>query len=162
MQQYQIKEQALGQIHLRSIDLSQISAFEQQIPRYALQQGLFHFIKQYTSHRCHLPLEIFKWIFFYDKSLLLTKIKVLKRYHLKTAILRHLFFTQEVEKEFKRRLCSKHNFCIGYGSVYFVPERQTNDKRYYLYVLLPSTSRCCMTVKSQAAKGQYKTINNKP
>ena len=95
--------------------------FLQQIPRYTLQKGLLHFIKQYTSHLCHLPLEIFKWIFiFYDKSLLLTKIKVLKRYHLKTAILRHLFFTQEVEKEFKRRLCSRHNFCIGYGLVYFV------------------------------------------
>ena len=64
--------------------------------------------------------------FFYDKFLLLTKIKVLKRYHLKTAILGHLFFTQEVEKEFKGRLCSKPNFRIGYGLVYF----------HYFYFLL--------------------------
>ena len=120
-----------------SVLFKEQSFLDQQIPRYKLQKGLLHFIKQYTSHRCHLPLEIFKWIFIsYDKSLLLTKIKVLKRYYQKASSFETLFFTQEVEKEFKRRLCSRHNFCIGYGLVYFLPERQTNDKRYYLYILL--------------------------
>jgi hypothetical protein len=88
------------------------------------RRDFFHFIKQYTSHRCHLPLEIFKWIFFLWEVTIINEDKSLKTLpfensYFKTPIL-HPRGGKGIQKTFMQQTQFLHWIRVGLLSLFLL------------------------------------------